>query len=160
MLKTNPTFFKKKWIFGHFCDFQKCVKMAKNPFFLEKSGNFFWHSLIIWENGTFSFSTLFISIKAKPKKTLFFVFFLDKNFHGSQLWGAKNPWNTDFGEKLHISKIVTFDLKKIFYYDDFCMSVTVLGTFWPLKAKNWGKMEKKFRKKVELSIFDWFSWRV
>ena len=42
------TFQKKKWIFGHFCDFGKITKMAINPFLILKGGNYFWNTLIIW----------------------------------------------------------------------------------------------------------------
>ena len=50
-------------IFGHFCDFGKITKMAKNPFFILKGGNFFKHTLIIWGDNFFVFSILFDSIK-------------------------------------------------------------------------------------------------
>ena len=63
MLKKISTFQNKKWIFGHFCDFAKITKMAKNPFFILKGGNFFWHTLIIWGDNFFVFSILFDSIK-------------------------------------------------------------------------------------------------
>ena len=39
--KKISTFLKKKWIFGHFCDFSKITKTAKNLFFLEKGEIFF-----------------------------------------------------------------------------------------------------------------------
>ena len=39
--KKISTFKNKKWIFGHYCDFAKITKMAKNPFFILKGGNFF-----------------------------------------------------------------------------------------------------------------------
>ena len=35
------TFQNKKWIFGHFCDFGKITKMAKNPFFYFERWRFF-----------------------------------------------------------------------------------------------------------------------
>ena len=54
---------KKKWIFSHFCDFGKITKTAKNPYFILKVGNFFWHTLIIWGDNFFVFSILFDSIK-------------------------------------------------------------------------------------------------
>ena len=63
MPKKISTFQKKKWILGHFCDFAKITKMAKKPFFLLRSGNFFWHTLIIWGDKFFVFSILFDSIK-------------------------------------------------------------------------------------------------
>ena len=37
----NSTFQKKKCIFGHFHVLAKITKMAKKPFFILKSGNFF-----------------------------------------------------------------------------------------------------------------------
>jgi len=82
-------FFKKKSIFGRFCDFGKITKTAKNRFFLLKGGNFFWHTLIIWGNSIFSFSILFDSIKKKSKKTLFFTFFLAKNCPSFNFEGQK-----------------------------------------------------------------------
>ena len=63
MPKKISTFQKKKLIFGHFCDFAKITKMAKNPFFILKGGNFFQHTLIIWGDNFFVFSILFDSIK-------------------------------------------------------------------------------------------------
>ena len=39
--KKNSTFQNKKLIFGHFCVLAKITKMAKKPFFILKSGNFF-----------------------------------------------------------------------------------------------------------------------
>ena len=63
MPKKISTFQNKKWIFGHFCDFAKITKMAKNPFFILKGGNFFQHTLIIWGDNFFVFSILFDSIK-------------------------------------------------------------------------------------------------
>ena len=65
---------KEKWIFCHFCDFAKITKMAKNPFFLLKDGNFFWHTLIIWGDNFFCiFYTFWLDKKkwAKLKKTHF-----------------------------------------------------------------------------------------
>ena len=72
----KKTFHKKKWSFSHFCDFGKIIKMAKNPFFLKKSDFLLHDSLIIWENDTFSFSTLFGRIERKyscPSKVGFFL---------------------------------------------------------------------------------------
>ena len=68
------TFQKKKWIFGHFCDFAKITKMAKNPFFLLKGGNFFTHLHHLGKQ-YFSFSILFDSIKKNGQnwKKLTFV---------------------------------------------------------------------------------------
>ena len=58
--KKISTFQNKKWFFGHFCDFGQNTKMAKNPFFLLKSGNFFLHTLIIWGDLNFSVFTFLI----------------------------------------------------------------------------------------------------
>ena len=41
--------------------------MAKNPFFLLKSGNFFWHTLIIWGDQNFSVFTFLIWSKKVGK---------------------------------------------------------------------------------------------
>ena len=55
--------YHKIWIFGHFCDFgKKSQKRLKICFFFRKV-EIFWHTLIIWENCTFSFSTLFDLLK-------------------------------------------------------------------------------------------------
>ena len=53
---------KEKIIFGHFCDFGKIKNSQKSVFSLER-WKFFWHTLIIWGNCTFSFSTLFDLLK-------------------------------------------------------------------------------------------------
>ena len=66
--KKNSTFQKKKWIFGHFRVLAKITKMAKKPFFILKSGNFFGHTLIIWEDQHFSCNTLFDSVKKSRQK--------------------------------------------------------------------------------------------
>ena len=49
--------------------------MTKNPFFILKGGNFFWHTLIIWGDNFFVFSILFDSIKKNGQnwKKLTFV---------------------------------------------------------------------------------------
>ena len=49
------------------CDFAKITKMAKNPFFILKGGNFFRHTLIIWGDNFFVFSILFDLIKKMGK---------------------------------------------------------------------------------------------
>ena len=41
----------------------KITKMAKNPFFILKGGNFFWATLFIWGDNFFVFSILFDLIK-------------------------------------------------------------------------------------------------
>ena len=95
MLKKISTFQNKKWIFGHFCDFAKITKMAKNPFFILKGGNFFQHTLIIWGDNFFVFSILFDSIKKMvkiEKKTLL------RTAHFFSFW-AKNAKNINFHEK-------------------------------------------------------------
>ena len=63
MPKKISTSQKKKWIFGHFCDFGKITKMAKNPFFFLKGGNFFRHTLIIWGDNFLYF--LYFLIRSK-----------------------------------------------------------------------------------------------
>ena len=95
MPKKISTFQKKKWIFGHFCDFAKITKMAKNPFFLLRSGNFFRHTLIIWGDNFFVFSILFDLIKKMGK--------IEKNplsrmAHFFSFW-PKNAKNINFHEK-------------------------------------------------------------
>merc|ERR1712105_358065 len=77
-------------IFGHFFEFGKITKMAKNPFFLEKSDFFLWHTLIIWENACLMFYKFFGRIEKKSKKSLFFIFFWAKfctifNFGGLKM---------------------------------------------------------------------------
>ena len=47
---------------------QKITKIAKKPFFIFKSGNFFWHTLIIWEDQHFSCNTLFDLVKKSRQK--------------------------------------------------------------------------------------------
>ena len=80
----RPTFFMfytfdsvkkvgKNVIFLAFLDL-KITKMAKKPFFLLKSGNFFWHTLIIWEDQHFSCNTLFDSVKKVGKNEIFLAF--------------------------------------------------------------------------------------
>ena len=68
MQKKNSTFQKKKRIFGHFRVLAKITKMAKKPFFILKSGNFFSHTLIIWEDQHFSCNTLLDSVKKSKQK--------------------------------------------------------------------------------------------
>ena len=75
MPKKISTFQKKKTIFGRFCDFSKITKTAKNRFFLKKHENFFLHTLIIWGNTPFSFSTLFMRISQTWLDTLRAQFF-------------------------------------------------------------------------------------
>ena len=136
--KKNFMFFKKKSIFGRFCDFGKITKTTKNHFFLLKGGNFFWHTLIIWENSIFSLSILFDSIK-KKQKSHFFHFFWPKIAPPSTL-RAKKSVKYKFSWKVYKIVIVTFDLNKIWYFIKYWPYMSIWGTFWPLKAKKWGKM--------------------
>merc|ERR1712237_294128 len=73
--KKFPPFKRKNRFLAIFCDFAKITKMAKNPFFLLRSGNFFWHTLIIWGDNFLVFSILFNSIKknGQNRKKLTFV---------------------------------------------------------------------------------------
>ena len=87
--KKFQPFQRKNEFLAVFVILEKIRKTAKNPFFLWKGGNFFWHTLIIWGNSIFSFSILFDSIKKKSKKTLFFTFFLAKNCPSFNFEGQK-----------------------------------------------------------------------
>ena len=71
--KNFSCFKRKKWFLAIFVIFEEITKTDKNQFFLWKGGNFFRHTLNIWENSTFSFSKIFDLIK-KAKKTLFYFF--------------------------------------------------------------------------------------
>jgi len=53
---------------------QKITKIAKKSFFILKSGNFFWHTLIIWEDQHFSCFTLFDFVKKVRKNEIFLAF--------------------------------------------------------------------------------------
>ena len=65
--KKISTFQNKKWFFGHFCDFGQNTKMAKNHFFLLKSGNIFWHTKFSWGDQNFSVFIFFIWSKKVGK---------------------------------------------------------------------------------------------
>ena len=60
--KKFPPFQRKNEFLSVFVISSKITKTAKNRFFLLKHENFFWHTLIIWGNTSFSFRTLFMRI--------------------------------------------------------------------------------------------------
>ena len=75
--KKFPPFQRKNWFLAVFVILKKITKTTKNLFFLLKGGIFFWHTIIIWGNSTFSFSILFDLIK-KSKKDTFCTLFWPK----------------------------------------------------------------------------------
>ena len=84
--KKFSCFKRKNQFFAVFVILEEITKTDKNSFFLWKGGNFFRHTLNIWENITFSFSIIFDLIKKQKRH---FFTFLAKNCPSFNFEGQK-----------------------------------------------------------------------
>ena len=85
--KKFSCFLRKNRFLAVFVILEKITKTDKNSFFLWKGGNFFRHTLNIWENSTFSFSIILDLIKKSKKGT--FLLFLAQNCPSFNFEGQK-----------------------------------------------------------------------